>query len=563
MDTGTFTKVLNKREYTENEKIVLNYFFTNLDKNIYCAKNAMSNQLWAFLVGQYSRTELSMRDRFLALFDDAKKALEKWKLDPEDYVGLDDLAKSIQQQENLKLQYFEKKASAFLKKWWVDYGHSSLKDADRIRYAIEWISQVFTKVIESPFPALWDFQEKSTRYMDFWADSLVEIPEVKNSKYWKEITKMHMRLIDMYQDYLPKIKKILEKNWVIKKDDFKNEKAFERTLEAKAFDIVRYILPSNISTAMWASFSTRTLESHLSWMLSHPLEEVKTVAAAMHEEWLKLSPWLLKHVWESEYEVRRRNDLDWLIGWLNKSVKSKKYYKWIKDKDRVSIIYENDLDTHIITSIVFEASRVKWISYADALKKVKKMTQEEKEVILETTLWLRWKFDRIPRALQHSTILVEFLVDFWAYRDIQRHRATQQLWQGATAVLWYDYPEYVDLPWMEQFKKDYDSVMGDMTELARKVIEENCYLSEYVSALWHLIRTTFEMHPWQLAYVIELRTTPQWHHSYRRLFIELFNQVEKIAPIFSKYIRVWTNTESSRKEQEERASERRKKLWIE
>jgi len=50
MSTGTLAPLQNKREYTQNEKIVLEYFFTNTDKNIYCAKNTLSNQLWAFLV---------------------------------------------------------------------------------------------------------------------------------------------------------------------------------------------------------------------------------------------------------------------------------------------------------------------------------------------------------------------------------------------------------------------------------------------------------------------------------------------------------------------------------
>ena len=76
-ETYTFAPLQNKRTYTENEKIVLLYFFTNTHKNIYCAKNTLSNQLWAFLVGQYSRSELSMRDRFLQLFDDSKTAVDK------------------------------------------------------------------------------------------------------------------------------------------------------------------------------------------------------------------------------------------------------------------------------------------------------------------------------------------------------------------------------------------------------------------------------------------------------------------------------------------------------
>ena len=68
---------MSKGNYTQNERTILEYFFTNVDKNVYCAKNILSSQFWAYLVGQYSRTHVSLRDRFLQLFADQKIALEK------------------------------------------------------------------------------------------------------------------------------------------------------------------------------------------------------------------------------------------------------------------------------------------------------------------------------------------------------------------------------------------------------------------------------------------------------------------------------------------------------
>lgn len=566
MKTWTFAPLQNKREYSENEKIVLEYFFTNIQKNIYCAKNTLSNQLWAFLVWQYSRSQLSMRDRFLQLFDDSKIALEKWIISLDEHISLDELAISIKNSKSLNLDFFELKASDFLKKWWVDYGHNSLKDADRIRFAIEWVSQVFTKVIESPFPALWDFQEKSTRYLHFWKESLVLPQDVLNSKYWNEIKEITNELIETYLEYLPKVKENLEKNKIVSKDEFSSDRAYENTLNAKTFDIVRYLLPSNVSTSLWASFSTRILESHLTFMFSHPLEEVRIIAKSMHEEALKLSPWLLKHVWVSEYEISRRSKLENYIDDLLSDEEDDEeiwLYQWIEDKDRVNIIFEWDLDTNICASILFENSRKQWLSYDECLDIVEEMDNSDKDVLMKLALWDRWNHDRMPKALQHSTVMFEYLVDFWAYRDIQRHRATYQLWQWATAIHWYDYPEYIDLPWMEEFKKAYDDVMTKATIIAKKVIKENSYISEYACALGHLIRTTFEMNPWQVAYVFEMRTTPWWHDSYRRLFIESFKQFKKLSPIFSRYIRVWSLEEnSSRKIQEEKSEAKRKKLWI-
>jgi len=565
MNTWNLSPLLNQKEYTETEKTVLNYFFTNIDKNIYCAKNTLSSQLWAFLMGQYSRTHISLRDRFLQLFKDAKKALDKGVIDESDYVSLEDLANDINNDNKNSLEFFENKASNFLKKWWVQFGHNSLKDADRIRYAIEWISQVFTKVIEAPFPALWDFQEKSTRYIPFGKENLIIPNEVKNSKYWKEIIALNNKFIDVYEDSLVKVKKALVKNNIFKKEAFGSERAYENTLIAKTFDICRYLLPSSVSTSLGASFSTRTLEAHLTHMLSHPLSEIRMIAQTMHKEWLKLSPGLLKHVWENEFKKlsRQKTTTETEKMIVKYSDKELKIHKWIKDSDRVNIIHEWDLDSNILASCLFERGRKSGISYNESLEIVSKMSKEEKENLMNACLWDRGQFDRMPRALQHTSVMLEFLVDFGAYRDLQRHRASQQLWQWASSIHGYDYPEMMELDGMEEFKKNYDGIMMESVKLGKKILEENIYLLEYTCALGHLIRTTFEMNPGQVAYVIELRTTPQWHHSYRNLFIETYNQISEVAPIFAKHIRVGNKLDKDgRKKQEEIEEKNRKKLGL-
>ncbi len=555
---------MSKWNYTENERIVLEYFFTNVDKNVYCAKNTLSSQLRAFLVGQYSRTHVSLRDRFLQLFYDQQLALEKWNITQDEYISIDDLAESIKNNSWLKLDLFEKKASDFLKKRWVNYGHNSLKDSDNIRIAVEWISQNLTKVIESPFPCLGNFQEKSTRYIPFGRESLIFSDQIKNSLYGDEIVNVMKKLIDTYEKFSPIVKDVLDKNDVLKKETFTSEKVYDSTLNAKLFDIMRYLLPCNVSTSLWASFSARTMETHLSYMLSHALEEVRIVARSMLEEALKLSPWLLEHVEENPYEITRRTKVDAEVKQIiQHNFVENTVYQGISREERFNILFEWNLDNTILASILFDSWWEEGISFAQALEIVEKMTIEEKEKLMETALADRGKFDRMPRALQHSTFMVEFLMDFGAYRDIQRQRATKQLRQWVTAVHGYDYPEYIDLPGMEEFKKAYDEIMMEVTLLAQKVSKDDKYVAQYVGALWHLVRTTFEMDPGQIAYVVELRTTPQWHHSYRNLFIDLFQKIKEHAPIFSKYVRCGDDlTTASRKEQEERAEAKRKALGM-
>lgn len=562
--TGTLAPLVNKREYTQDEKTVLLYFFTNVDKNVYCPTDAMSSQLWAFLMGQYSRSDLSMRDRFLKLIEDSEIAFNEGKIEKSDFISLSELAKEIKESKTLNIKFFNDKASAFLKKWGVDYGHNSLKDADRIRFAIEGVSQVFTKVIEAPFPALGDFQEKSTRYMNFGKENIIYDPVLLNSEFRDEIISTNEELMDLYEKSILDIKELLVANKIIKKEDFQRESAFNNTLNAKAFDICRYLLPSGVRTCLGAGFSARTLEAHLSEMLSHPLTEVRLIAKSMHNEALKISPGLLSHVKINEYFVnKRQNVLDYVNEiFYKKDINNLELYKGIDNAKRLTLISTDDIDNSVVASILFEYGRQKGISYLDCLNRVEMMSNDVKDKILDLELGSRGKFDRMPRSIQHGKILFDLFTDFGAYRDYQRHRASPQIWQGVTAIYGFDYPELIDLPGFDNFKESYDKIMGKITILSKKIIDKYPYEIEYVAALGHLVRTTFEMNPGQLAYVLELRTTPQGHHSYRTLFLQMHKIIEDKAPLFSKYIRVNYDFESSRKAQEEKAAKKREELGL-
>ena len=192
---------------------------------------------------------------------------------------------------------------------------------------VEGLSQTATKVIESPFPCLGNFQEKSTRYIHFGKESLLFSDQVKNSKYGKEIVDVCNRLIETDETFTPIVKQALADNNVLKKEDFTSDRVYDATMNAKVFDIMRYVLPVNVCTSLGCSFATRTLEVHLSYMLSHPLEEIRILAKSMHEEALKLSPGLLKHVEENPYELERRKRVDEEVAKLiqEKSYENKVY----------------------------------------------------------------------------------------------------------------------------------------------------------------------------------------------------------------------------------------------
>jgi thymidylate synthase ThyX len=97
---------------------------------------------------------------------------------------------------------------------------------------------------------LGNFQEKSTRYITFGKEGLIFPDQIKNSKYGNEIVDIMHRLIDVYELYSPIVKNVLDEHNVLHKEEFSSEKAYDSTLNAKVFDIMRYALPCNVSTSL-------------------------------------------------------------------------------------------------------------------------------------------------------------------------------------------------------------------------------------------------------------------------------------------------------------------------
>ena len=54
--------------------------------------------------------------------------------------------------------------------------------------------------------------------------------------------------VDYYSSFLMNPYGI--QNEIVKESDFSSQRVFENTLNAKTFDILRYLLPSNVSTSL-------------------------------------------------------------------------------------------------------------------------------------------------------------------------------------------------------------------------------------------------------------------------------------------------------------------------
>ncbi len=550
--TKTFGPTLEQREFTEDERTVLLHFFTNIDQNIYAATDAMPNTLWALLEGGYSRAQESMRMRFLQIFEDMKKDLQKGKIHSDESISLRDFADKIRNGDSLNLRYFLQKAERFMRKWAVQYGHDSLKDSDVLRFAIENVTQLATCPIEEA--RLGAYQEKSTRYVPFSRDHLVVPTDLK--EFEGEIRKWNNLLIDSYEKSKKDVSEFIAKK--LDKSTFKSEAAFNRTVNAKTFDIVRYFLPSTILTSLGVVWPTREAERHISRLISDEKEEIRVIGYALLEEGRKISPGLLNHVNVNEFQQKRNARMSTLIEKINLTKKTRVNSR---DEDAVKLIsIDCDTEEKIAAAILFEHNKEAH-SFAEYLSICKQMPLIV-EPIITAYLMDRNKFDAFPIATELGNILFEVTMDYGGYRDLKRHRRNLLLTAPLTTELGFEYPEFVEEEeGLMKVKETIEFCAKRTEELFQKIKEKYPHLAPYIVMFVHKQQFIWQMDPKQLAYVTELRSTSAGHWSYRDIAQRMFKLTKEHLPTLSKFMRVdMSDGDEGRKKQEEKTVEKLEKL---
>ena len=143
-------------DYSEDDKTVLNFFFTNLDKPIFAVKN-FHPEVWALMQARYSRSREGLREGFLALLKEDSENFRKLKEEIEKTQG------------GIESEHATKKAIQFMERWVLGFGHSSVAEGAVVGLCLEGVSILATKVIEDN--RLCSFIEKSTRYVSFDSNS--------------------------------------------------------------------------------------------------------------------------------------------------------------------------------------------------------------------------------------------------------------------------------------------------------------------------------------------------------------------------------------------------------
>ena len=465
------------------------------------------------------------------------------------------------------------RAEQFLNTFYFQYGHRSIADLAHVAMSIERLSLLAAMVLVDE--QRWDGQERSTRYQNFLKSGFYFPDFGTDSASARRYSETIEGLFGAYKRVNDAVFDALRRR-VACPEAMKPE-AYERTLKARAFDVARYLLPLATNTSLGQITNARTLETQVSRLLSHPAAEIRDLGLKLREAatgpaWnvnaeagaafvemveasdpelaaeaaslltreVRSAPTLVKYAEPNAYEIQTRAELAQAAEELLESLPH-------AGSPVVDLVEPKEsLEVELAATLLYSASHH---SYRQIRDLVAGLPEARVAEILELGLRHRGKHDEALRAFHAGAALrFDILMDTGGFRDMHRHRRCTQIIQTITARHGYETPTCGDLgPEVNVLAEagilgDYQAAVEQAhrasAQIAASQAAEAAQSALYLLPLATRIRSLFKMDFAEAQYIIELRSGPAGHFSYRRVAWEMYLAFQRQHPALAKHIRV-------------------------
>ncbi len=146
----------------------------------------------------------------------------------------------------------------------------------------------------------------------------------------------------------------------------------------------------------------------------------------------------------------------------------------------------------------------------------------------------RPQFSEVPNAFKTVKMAFEIMMDYGAYRDLQRHRRCDQFAEPLNTHYGYVVPE--DLVGTE-LEAEYRAAMESIDAYDDESVVHDQNLFQYMIPLGYLHRSLFQMDMKEWYYITELRTRPQGHIAYRRIAYRMYEIGNNRLPALARWCR--------------------------
>lgn len=492
--------------FSEQETQVLQRYFTSTDKQVFGLRN-LPEVVKGTLFSRYSRSAKDLRRLFL-----------------DEFYTNPDVAAALDHQNTPLVN--TARAEDFYDRILVGYGDDSVAELGGAHVAVEGISMLATKAIEEHRIGLSPL-EKSTRYVYYdkrkpdgsWP--YVRDMVVVGSEFADEYETVLDGMFDAYSKIVREAQVSLMQ---IYPGDI-TEQAYRFSIRAKACDIARNLLPLATETNMGVMGNGRAFEYMITTMLGDRIDEVRLLGLDLSEELGQMIPSFVKRATSPrgdqmrEYIQRTHDSLRNAVG---------ERVDFTEKGYRVNLVdFDNLSPERIIASVIYEKSDV---SYEKAMQLAQGLSDEQKaEYFASMGIHRKVRQHRPLRYTEESLFGFEIVADWGVYKDLMRHRMMTRHKKLFSAKYGYSVPEELEVL---GFKDVYTQAMDRATDLQLRMAEKYPEQAQYVVAHGHYTPFYLSLNLRALSHMVELRSTPQGHPTYRAVAQDMAAAVVRKFPEF-------------------------------
>ncbi|MGZ6671596.1 MAG: FAD-dependent thymidylate synthase [Solirubrobacteraceae bacterium] len=490
--------------FTEAERLRLAPHVTNLDRPVFALVN-LPETVKGALFARYSRYQGTLRRLFLDEFAESA---------PQGHVRIP----PTHPQPGAE----GRRAAELYERIFLGYGDDSVAQLGGAHVAVEWVSNVLTKVLQRPRLAA--YLEQSTRYIPYDTP----MPGGGYRYYRDPELGPHYEhamdtVFDAYSIALPRVAA-----WVESEFPGDDSPARRRAVQAKALDLLRGLLPAASLSHMGIYASGQTYEQLILHLLAHPLPEARRNGQMILEAVQAVMPSFVTRVerpdrggeWIAYLEGRERAADRWVrrLGLDRES-----------DPDArpsVRLLHVDGDEDALLAALLFEAAGV---GEEETRIRLAALSGAARTELLSDLVGVRTNRRHRPgRGFEALRYRFEIVSDYGAFRDLQRHRMLTVQWQRLTPHLGAGVPDEVQAAGCGDLYRHALDV--SRSEWERLVGEGREREALYALSLGYRIRYVLDLNAREAMQLIELRSGREGHPSYRAVAHEMHRLIAQVHP---------------------------------
>jgi thymidylate synthase ThyX len=403
--------------------------------------------------------------------------------------------------------------------------------------------------------------EKSTRYVTY--DTRLDgryryfrPPEVMSSPVGSRYVGELDRLFDTYAELVPQLQ-----DWARSrhpKSSSDSDFVYRSTIRAMALDAVRGLLPAASLSNLGIYGTGQAYEALVLRLRGSVLPEARSYAELVLTELRKVIPSFLSRVdrpdrggaWV-EYLERSRAAMAEAAAQLLPEGDA-------EPVPEVTLVdFDPEGEDKVLAALLYPHTD---LPDAVVLEHVRKLSTEDRLALVRAAAAERGgRRHRPGRGLERTDYRFDICSDYGAFRDLQRHRLLTIDWQALTPNHGYVLPEAVaEAGGADRFAEAMDRSKALHDALAEEVPDA----ASYAVSLAYKVRYVMQLNAREAMHVLELRTSPQGHPSYRRVCQQMHRLIAEqaghhaVAELMSFVDHSDPDFESTRLESERRAAKR-------